>query len=44
MEKQVKLNTLGFWVDSNNNQWDARKYDEKAATEASKSLVNCKKM
>ena len=32
----------GFYVDSNNNKWDAQKFSESSAKQESELLVNCK--
>lgn len=32
----------GYYIDSNNNKWDAKLYSEDQAKKASESLVNCK--
>lgn len=31
----------GYYVDTNNNKWDSKIYNEKTAKKASKSLINC---
>jgi len=31
----------GYWIDENNNSWDANQYTEEQATKYSKSLVSC---
>ena len=30
-----------YWIDENNNSWDASDYTEEQAQEKSESLVNC---